>query len=1040
MSEPNTYAIINNPLLQDPVIAATAARAIQQTLATLGTYTPTEVNTFLDWAYDAGDVVTVEKDGETYRLPIFTNYLNWNGAHDIQWASSGNETRELPNVQERRAYGQGAGIAAIQQVVGDDIYEFETFIEQTNEFIHLIATETDVQAAQEVGRSLFSITAEQIAAVVAQTGVNSTLERFDPDNDYAIGDQVAYNGVWYEFTAPHTAGDPWDPTKVKQIKTMQAIVTEAAGEVASYVEKTGIDHLGQDETLWSLIRQQAERIDLVVSGSGSEASIRIGQIVNGINSSGVLISADKISLNGSTSITGDVTIDGTTYHGLHVSGIETGGLIATDLDVTHKFTMDDGTTCIFYNKPTLDGGATIGDTLTLLGDNGTYSLTPADFPNVIKDASVTGNVLTLTKLNGEQISINFSGATLVSGAWSGNRYIVTATSGTVVATGIVYNHLVPTGSVRKSDKMVYRDVIVYSDDGNGEAADVLFTDSVGINASDVFDDGVRAVSLVKGLWDGGRLVVSPSVGLATPVTVQLSQGQGEWIDEYGTKRYAFPIMDGQGSTGYTCKVNTPTLSSVTAGNSPQRTGDAWFDTMTVTLSNGYTDTATVDVTGIYNPGGAVVDVVKGDWVNGSILFRPSNGSGSSKGLELDTGDITYVGDGAMQVIAIEDSTVVGDNKNTGFSVYNPYPKATSVTMTGTPTQKNGKWVDNATLLYAVSEYTHVIRDVDVSGIFEAGMAEGSEDTTLTGGWQNGTYTVRAAPQGDEISTSPVLDISGWQEGRTTVTLKDNGASTGISDEIVIPPVVNITGTEMNTGYFSITCTIGGTTRSGTCFIDAWHSYQAGAEEVTVTKIEKSGTTRYSANYKTVYIPSKATASNGAYKEQEVSSSIEIAYNYAYGKGWEAALNTVALDPDTDVTISSAKTVTVSAFQTPDATTRSTLKSVTITPSGGSTPTPGTNVVGSVNSGESIKCDYAVRGYEYEWMPVKYGDITGYMQSRFISMANSEQYGTNWYENRINGNNNKPTRTGSDAVKGTYYNTGTVRNGTSFVNIRSSPNT
>lgn len=998
MSEPNTYAIINNPLLQKSDVVAQAVPVIQQTLATLGSYTPTEVNTFLDWSYDAGDIVTVEKDGETYQLPIFTSNLTWNGAHDIQWASSGNETRELPNVQERKSYGQGAGFAGAIQKVDDVEYEFHTYVEQTDEYIHLIATETDVQAARDVGQSLLSITAGEIAAVVAQTGVNSTLERFDKTKPYAIGDQVAYNGVWYEFTAPHAENADWDPTIVKEIKTMQTIVTEAAGEVASYVEKTGIDQLGQDETLWSLIQQQAGRIDLVVQGSGGSASIKIGDIVNGINNqSAVMISASKITLDGDTSIAGNVTIDGSTYYGLKVSGIEVGGLIATDLDVANKFTMDDGTTCIFYNKPTLDGGATIGDTLTLLGNGGTYTLTPSDFPNVIKDASVTGNVLTLTKLNGEQISINFSGATLVSGAWSGNRYIVTATSGTVVATGIVYNHLVPTGSVRKSDKMVYRDVIVYSDDGNGEASDVLFTDSVGINASEVFDDGVKSVSLVKGPWNGGILSVLPNVGTATPVTVQLSQGQGEWIDENGTKRYAFPIMDGMGSTGYTCKINTPTVSSVTAGNDPQRTGDSWFDTMTVTLSNGYTGTATVDVSDIYNPASADVDVVKGNWTSGSILFSPSAGGGSSKGLELDTGEITYTSNGAIQVISIEDSTVTGDNKATGFSVYNTYPKASTVTM-GTPTQRDDKWVADATLFYNTSQYEQTIRNVDVTDVFTAGMAEGSEDTTLTGGWENGTYTVKATPQGDEISTSPVLDFSDWVEGKKSVTLKDNGDSTSISGEIVIPPIAYIDGREMSAGYFAITCTIGGATRSGNCFIDAPKTIKSGEDNVIVESLIKNGDQWFSDNKKFVYIPAKATASNGKFKEASVNCSIEDAYNFAYGKGWEAALGTVVLDPDSDITISSARTVRVNAYKTPTATSRATIKSVVITPSGGGGGGGGGgNVVYRVPIGANVDAAFLPSNYAYEWIPVEYRtggtSYKGFMMAKYISGTKAYNGGT-----------------------------------------------
>ena len=53
-------------------------------------------------------------------------------------------------------------------------------------------------------------------------------------------------------------------------------------------------------SLYSNIHVQAGRIDLVVSGEGSSASIKIQAIVDGINTSAVEINADKIYLNGQT--------------------------------------------------------------------------------------------------------------------------------------------------------------------------------------------------------------------------------------------------------------------------------------------------------------------------------------------------------------------------------------------------------------------------------------------------------------------------------------------------------------------------------------------------------------------------------------------------------------------------------------------------------------------------------------------------------------------------------------------------------------------
>ena len=56
------------------------------------------------------------------------------------------------------------------------------------------------------------------------------------------------------------------------------------------------------QSLYSGIELQAGRIDLVVQGEGNQASIKIQAIVDGINGSQIDINADRIALNGSTSI------------------------------------------------------------------------------------------------------------------------------------------------------------------------------------------------------------------------------------------------------------------------------------------------------------------------------------------------------------------------------------------------------------------------------------------------------------------------------------------------------------------------------------------------------------------------------------------------------------------------------------------------------------------------------------------------------------------------------------------------------------------
>lgn len=86
-----------------------------------------------------------------------------------------------------------------------------------------------------------------------------------------------------------------------KITTMTSAINLNAEKISAQVTKT-TELDGEIDTLSSEISQQADRIDLIVSGSGSSASINIQNIVDGINSStsSISINADKVNINGSS--------------------------------------------------------------------------------------------------------------------------------------------------------------------------------------------------------------------------------------------------------------------------------------------------------------------------------------------------------------------------------------------------------------------------------------------------------------------------------------------------------------------------------------------------------------------------------------------------------------------------------------------------------------------------------------------------------------------------------------------------------------------
>lgn len=443
----NTYTIMNNPLLQDTDVIEAAAGVIQDVLDTMDSYVPVEVNTFADWAYDAGDIVTIVKDGVDYVMPIFTNALNWNGGSDVTWGSSGNPEREIPDAPQRQSYGYGTAITQVETDLTETQKSFHTYMEQTDTYISLIATEEDIEEAQLVSKSLFQITSGQILSVVAQSGVMSSLQEFDRTKAYAVGDQVQYQGVWLEFVQPHAANTDLVWTEVKTVKTQETRITENSTGVESLVTKTGIGSLGQNETLYSKITQNADAISLVVTSTTGESGVThtidtasiILAINGGTGHSEAYIEAEKIILNGNVvSITGHFEAPTIAAPEIDCDYLYVNGGLNHEMGVNCEahfyktvFLAEDGGTVYVGDEDRINGAISspngaFGSLTIGIGEGQTaYTLDTLNVPSMVMNASVASNVLTLTKFDGT--TVNFSKATSVSGDWSSGTYTANAT-------------------------------------------------------------------------------------------------------------------------------------------------------------------------------------------------------------------------------------------------------------------------------------------------------------------------------------------------------------------------------------------------------------------------------------------------------------------------------------------------------------------------------------------------------------------------------------------------------------------------------------
>ena len=81
------------------------------------TFRPMTADTFGDWSIEAGDIVSVDIDGKSETLPVFSSSMEWNGAARTTLSCSGNEERQILTKQERQSYSSiGGAYQAVEKL------------------------------------------------------------------------------------------------------------------------------------------------------------------------------------------------------------------------------------------------------------------------------------------------------------------------------------------------------------------------------------------------------------------------------------------------------------------------------------------------------------------------------------------------------------------------------------------------------------------------------------------------------------------------------------------------------------------------------------------------------------------------------------------------------------------------------------------------------------------------------------------------------------------------------------------------------------
>ena len=72
-------------------------------------YHPLDADTFADWSLEAGDIVTISRDGRSYQSPVHNSTVTWKKKQQVSVSSTGNEKRESVAKMSRKRYNGGSG-------------------------------------------------------------------------------------------------------------------------------------------------------------------------------------------------------------------------------------------------------------------------------------------------------------------------------------------------------------------------------------------------------------------------------------------------------------------------------------------------------------------------------------------------------------------------------------------------------------------------------------------------------------------------------------------------------------------------------------------------------------------------------------------------------------------------------------------------------------------------------------------------------------------------------------------------------------------
>ena len=461
-------------------ITGASLRPIYDRLHGAPEYHPLEADTFADWSMEAGDIVTITREGKNYTSPVHNTTIVWRKSQQVKVSSTGKEERgSIAKASQKKAMRGGSILRHDEYMhyyVEDQYHQMQAGLEATASTLNLYVD--NKYAQMRSGLQLTSSTAHlytdnKYAQMRSGLALTTSTALLYVDNKYA---QMQSGLALTASTAMLYVDNKY--------AQMQSGLALSASTAMLYVDnkytqmQSGLMLTSRTAKLYT--DNKYTQMSAGLSLGVSFALLKVNDSYNQMKSALYLTSSDAhlyvdnkyaqmqsgLALSSSTAM---LYVDNK-YSQMQsgLAATSSSAKLFTENRTTRAYIMTrinadgEGEALIEADKVSITGATTINGVLSIVDDglvvkkstvfqgnagmttNGssfkffagtkmemvasggaaTYEVDGTTLATMIKTAAVSNNQLTLTRFDGT--SVNFSKATTLSGAWASGILTVNA--------------------------------------------------------------------------------------------------------------------------------------------------------------------------------------------------------------------------------------------------------------------------------------------------------------------------------------------------------------------------------------------------------------------------------------------------------------------------------------------------------------------------------------------------------------------------------------------------------------------------------------